>query len=342
MNYVFCGAYKGLLFGLYLKHSGEKITIVTDNKDLIQYCKVEKIDYIKSVTSLAFADFYKILNFKKKLDETIEKIDIKKEDAFFILGSVKGYGYYYLAKELSKKCDFSYYKSVDLEGRELKKFKPPWYKPIFIRGGVLRIVMKIFLGLDLKYYDANTILCLGITDDFLIKYNIKEYEPEHSGEDLIFKGLKASNKKFKEYDNLIIDQGPLVNYVEFDSLKQLNKKILKLPIKFAFKKHPNSLNETEFKKKYYKIFDNCKILSKYMPVELFLINNEKSVIAVFSTSLITASKFDNLKSVSLLELVKWHNKKTKEEWRQTLSKASKNKILFPNTFEELKEILLKP
>lgn len=327
---------------LYLKNVlGKEVTMITHSKIIRKFCEDEHINHIDfEKIMLTVTSLHKIFALKKTLDDLIKKIDAKKEDGFFLTGNAKGYGSFYLAKELSKKGFKVWYKATDLEGREMKRFKPPWYKPIFIRGGIIRILLKIFLDLDLIYYDAHTDPCFGITDDFLKKYNIKEYDPEHSAEELIFKGLKASNKKFKEYDNLIMDQGPLVKIIEFDSLKRLNEKILELPIKFAFKKYPNSLDETEFEKNYFKLFKRCKELPDYIPVELLLNNIQRSVISVISTSLITASKFDNLKTISLLELVKWHNKKTKEEWRQTLSKASKNKILFPTSFEELEKLLL--
>ena len=339
MNYIFCGAYKALLFALYLKDSGEEITIVAYNKDLIKYCETEHIDYIEfDCVRLKVTTLYLVFKFKRILDETIEKIGIKKEDAFFLLGNVKGYDYFYLARKLSKKCNFSYYKSVDLEGRELKKFKPPWYKPMFIRGEVLRIVLKIFLGLDLIYYDTHKVPCLGIGNEFLEKYNIQEYDPDHSAEELIFEGL-TGEKNVKEYDNFIINDGLLTEYINFDSMEKLYKELLELPIKFAFKKHPTSLDETEFEKNYFKLFKHCEEIPRYVPAELICNNIKKNVISMFSTALITASHLQHLKTISLLELVEWHDKETKEGWRRTLSNASKNKILFPTSFEELEKIL---
>ena len=319
---------------------GEEITIITYSKVIRKFCEVENIPHIDfekirpTVTSL-----HKIFTLKKTLDDLIKKIDVKEDDEFFLTSNTKAYDSFYLAKELSKKGATVFYKATDLEGRELKRFKPPWYKPIFIRGDFIRILLKIFLDLDLMYYDTHNVPCFGIDDKFLKKHNIKEYDPEHPVEDLIFKGLKAGNKKFKEYDNLIMDQGPIANVIIFNSLKDLYKKILELPVEFAFKKHPSSIAETEFEKSYYKLFKHCKELLNYMPIELFLNNIRGCAISVCSVSLITASKFP-IKSISLLELVEWHNKSYKKEWKEHLSKASKNKILFPTSFEELEKLLL--
>ena len=67
---------------------------------------------------------------------------------------------------------------------------------------------------------------------------------------------------------------------------------------------------------------------------------KKNVISVFSTALITASKFDHLKAISMMELVDWYHKPYKIEFKNHLIEESKNKIIFPKNFEELKELLL--
>jgi len=344
LNYILGGAYKALLFALYFKDVlGEEITMISHSKVISKYCKAEKINNIQferprpAVTSIL-----KLLTLKKKLDEIIKKIGVDKNDKFFLTGNAKGYDTYYLAKELSKKGATVYYKATDLEGRTLKRFKPPWYKPIFVRGGLVRILLKVFLDLDLIYYDTHNVPCLGIDNDFLKKYNIKEYATDKPTEELISKALKKSKISFEEHNNLIIGQGPLANIVKFNSIVKLYEKLFKLPIDFVFKKHPESeksiTSDYSFLS-YYKLFKHCKEVPDYYPVELFMNNTRKNVISICSTSLITASKYSHLNAISLLELVEWHNKETKEEWKTNLTNASNKKILFPNIIEELEKLL---
>jgi len=341
VNYLLGGAYKSLLFALYLKNIlGEKTTIVTYKMHMIEFCKNQKMDYIKfDKIKINVLSIHKIFTLKKLLDDLIQEINPNQEDRFFLPGNAKAHEVFYLAKELSKKGFKVWYKTIDLDGKEFEIFKPPWYKPVFIRGGIMRVMFKIFLDLDLVYYYANNHPFLGIDDSFLKKYNIEQYDPDHSSEDLIFEVLK-SYKNELEFECLIIDDAFLDNIVDLNSLKKLLKNVLDLPVNFVYKKYPSSTDEKRIKKNYYDIFKDCKELSEYLPIELFFNNNHGSVIAVCSSSLITASKFPNIKTISLLELVKWKNERNKEEWKKIFMDTSKGKILFPKSFEELKKILL--
>jgi len=332
-----------VLFTLYLKNVlYEDITIVTYSKVIQKFCKNEHINHIDfEKIRPTITTFYKIFTLKKTLDDLIKKINAKTDDKVFITSNAKAYDSFYLAKELSKKGVKMYYKNTDLEDRKLKKFKNPWYKPIFIRGGFIRILLKIFLDLDLMYYDTHNVPCFGVDDKFFKKNNIKEYEPDKSVEELISLALKKSKTSFENHDNLIIGQGPLVNIVEFDSIIKLYEKIFELPIDFVFKKKPESdkANNPDYIA-YYNLFKNCKEAPDYYPVELFINNIKNNIIAISSTALITASKHPHLKAISLLDLVEWCDNSYKQEWKENLIKASKNKILFPSSFEELKKILL--
>jgi hypothetical protein len=90
---------------------------------------------------------------------------------------------------------------------------------------------------------------------------------------------------------------------------------------------------------YEKLLNNCEQLPDYIPVELLLGNVKKSVISVYSTALIAASQLEQLKAISLLELVQWKDRTTQNVSREWLTKESKGKIIFARTFTELKELL---
>lgn len=339
MYYVYCGSYFPLLFALYLRGQGKEIKIITGNKDVIKYCQTENINYIPlefvmpTVTSL-----YRFYILKKKLDEIIEEHG-KKQDKFFLMGNIKTYDFFYLAKELSIRKNIVYYKPIS---RQLKKYKPSKSKPIFFRGAIMKFFLKQIMDLDLIYYEgSNGDPVFGVDEKFLKKYNILKYKPNISSEDLILEVVKKSKSNYKEYDNFIIDKGPLSNYITFDSVKRLYEKLFELPLDFAFKKHPSPIiqkdhSETEF----YEPFSRCDEIPRYIPAELFFNNVRKNVISLVSDALVTASKLQHLKSIALLELVEWHRDPCKKELKEYLIEASNNKILFPNNFEELKEILL--
>jgi len=347
MNYLFAGGYKGFLFALYLKNVlARDITIVTYDKTVIKNCIDENINYIEfKKISIKFKkirpaikSFYKVFTLKKVLDEVIKKVDIGNDDTFFLLGIDRSYDNFYLVKELSKKSN-GYYKLVNIK---LSRYVHPRFKPIFFRGAFTRILFKLILDLDLIYYDTNGNPRYGISEEFLEKYNIVEYEPDVPSEEILFDAIKGSKSNYKEFDNLIVCEGAIESAIKFDSTKKLYEDLFELPLKFSFKKHPTSMaRETQLDSMYYRFFKNCKEIPVQKPVELFFNNVRKNVISMYSASLITASKFKHLNAISLIELVDWYDNslKFKEEIKKYLTRESSNKILFPMDFDELKEIL---
>jgi len=341
MNYVFCAGYKMLLFALYLKNVLDKeIVIVTYSTDVVEFCRAEKIDYIQIYQFRPhISSILKLIAFKKILDEVIIKIDMHKEDTFFVTSKTISYELFYLVKELSKKGNLYFVPTM----RELKIFKSPYYKP-FIRGIIYKLIIKIILGLDVMYYESNKEPRMGIDNNFMKKYNIKEFTLDLPFEELIFEAVKKNKMRYKSYDNLFIDSGIVDEIIVADSEKKLYKNLFELSIEFAFKKCPKSHKYTEEREMadsaYYARFNNCEELPRYLPVELFYNNIRKNVVSAFSTALITASKFDHLKAISLLELVDWYHESYKKEFKDHLIEESKNKIIFPKSFKELKEILL--
>lgn len=341
MHYIYCVSYEPLFFALYLKSLGEKITVVTHNKNIAKYCEVKNINYIQfeniriNVTSI-----HKIFTFKKILDNVLKKIVLEKGDIFYLTGEIKTYNAFYLAKELSKKGVVYFYNSGKYR---LEKYKPPKNKPFFFRGGIIRLMLKLYLDLDLIYYNSRGVPCFGIDDGFLKKHNIVKYDTDISAGEMLLNIAKRSGNNYEKIDNLIIDQGALENIVDLESVKKLYKNLFKLPVEFAFKKHPRSVTQMKQPELlFYEIFKSCDELPEYIPVELFYNNIKKNVLSIYSTSLVVASQFDHLKAISLLELVNWDNNSFKEEVKCHLTEKSNNKIFFPNSFDELKDIINEP
>lgn len=235
-----------------------------------------------------------------------------------------------------KKGGVGYYKNPD---RETKPYIPPRNKPIFFTGAIMKFFLKIILDLNIVYYETNNVPRLGVNDAFLKKNNIREYAPQISSENLILDVIKKSKITYKEYDNLIIDDGPLTNIVTLDSIRKVYAHLFQMPMKFVFKKHPNPTQEILSDAAYYDIFKDCETAPDYIPVELLYNNVKKNVITVYSTGVISAAYFPHIKVISLLELVEWYHESFKMEVKQLLLEKSKNKILFPKSYTELDELL---
>lgn len=335
MNYVYCGSHLALLFALSLKNKGKKITIISSNEDIIRYCKDEKIDSIRlDFIRPSISKLNKIFKLKKMLNSALEQIKCGKDDCLFLTGAMKGYDSFYIAKELSKRRCKIY--NTDPTGIEFKEFKP-----VFLRGIFIRLAFKLILNLDLQYYTVRGVPFLGVDDKFLKKYNIIDYPLDITHEELIIDVAKNIKSKRKTCKNLIIDQGSFGDILKPGSIKKMYENLLKIPAEYTFKKHPGPVEKDSLSDiSVNQLFKNCEEAPRYIPAELLFNSINNSVISVFSAPLITASHFKHLKSISLIELVEFNDESYKRKVKNNLIEKSNNKILFPNSFEELKSILL--
>ncbi|MCK4364487.1 MAG: hypothetical protein KAW45_00380 [Thermoplasmatales archaeon] len=339
MDYVCCGSHLPLLFALSLKNQGKDISVVTFSEDIIKFCKSENINHIPLEYIMpSVSSINKVFTLKKMLDKIINQIDDGKENNFYITGQSKAIGSFYLAKELSKRGWNVYF--TDSSWIQSKKYKNPWYKPIFIRGEILRTALKLFLGLDLKYFTGRGIPFFGIDEKIREKYNIKDYPLKLTHEELIIEVSKNTKSNYKKCENLILDQGSFGDILKPGTIKNMYENMIKIPVEYTFKKHPGSTAKDSLSDiAAIDLFKNYGEVPRYIPVELLFNNIEKSVISVFSAPLITASHFDHLKSISLIELVEFNDDSYKKKIKDNLVKKSNNKILFPTSFEELNSIL---
>ena len=151
---------------------------------------------------------------------------------------------------------------------------------------------------------------------------------------------KYGNLITEKYDHLIIYEGDgkgLDSQFSISSIENLYRYLFSRINSFGIKRSPkvlqglkNQLN-IDIEKNY-----NC--LPAYIPSELLLKNINKSVISIYSATLINASGYKNLKSVSLLELVSWRDQNRKIGEKSFLLKNNKN-ILFPKNYDELLKII---
>jgi len=347
--FIYCGAHRPVLFANALKSIGEKITIITHDREIVKFCEYKNINCINfEFDDLYFrllhkkGKFFKIIKeiklLKKTLDDLLKKMNCNNSDKYICAGNrTKAIDAFYLAKELSSICQV-YYKDLSSKPNE---FKRPRLKPFF-RGDITRFLIKRIMGLDLMFYELNSKPLFGVGRDFSEKYNFKEYNPSLSVENLLLQSLENRKILNKKYKNLII-LGDLASKGEYttdhlkaNTTKNLFRKILELPVDFSFKKHPDAPPSLPF----YSYFESYEEIPTFIPVEEVFPEVEKSIIAVYSISLLTASKLKHLKAISLLEMVEWESDLWKNEMKSWLKSESHNKILFPKNFWELQNLLI--
>ena len=354
MNYVFCGSYGDLFIALDLKKSGKEITIVTYSEDIKEYCITVNIKFIYfeiirpgfrltvnpiTLIWLVMKALRDVVNLKNSLDTLIREINFREEDSFYILTRLIAYEEFYLAKKLAKKGKGTVYYS-QIAWKDFKIYKAKFTR-VFFENLFTKYLLRIFLGLDLIFYDLNSVPRYGINDKFFQKNNIIKIAHDRDYVEFILDIVKKTETGQKRYDNLLIGESSgIISIMKYDSIRNIYEHLADLPVEFVLKKHPKHGEvKLQIEILYEELFKNCEELSEYTPVELFLNNIRKNVIAIASTPLIVASQLDHLRAISLLELVEWYHESYKSEMRNSLIKASKNRIIFVKDFQELKEIL---
>ncbi|MFC1869959.1 hypothetical protein ACFLYE_01660 [Chloroflexota bacterium] len=355
MNYVFCSSHGSLFIALDLKNSGKEITIITYSEATKKYCLAANITHIYFETirpefrltirpirliRLAVKALLDAVNLKNRLDALIEKINFGEEDSFYLLTRWISYEDFYLAKELSKKGKGTVYLS-GIAWRELGIYRTK-FNPVFFECLFNKYLLKIFLGLDLIFYETNAVPRFGINDKFLKKNKIKETTHDRGFFELVADVVKKAKTGQKRYDNLFLSESSAItSIITYESTRNIYKNLADLPLEFVVKKHPRITEEkSQIDILFEEFFKDWEELPEYIPAELFFNSIKKNVIAVMSQALIVASHLEHLRAISLLELVEWYNEAYKSEIKNLLMKMSKNRIIFVKDFEELKQVLI--
>ena len=76
----------------------------------------------------------------------------------------------------------------------------------------------------------------------------------------------------------------------------------------------------------------------YIPAEFLFKNITNNVLGIISASLITATYQKNIKSISMLNLIKWKNNKSKNLYKEFLLNQNK-RIIFPEDIDSLYQLL---
>ena len=190
------------------------------------------------------------------------------------------------------------------------------------------IKWKYDLPLELRKSSEKSYV-LSFSLKYINSYSFKIIDDKATFHLMVFKMLKTLKFDFPLIENLFIAQW-FTNSSFF-----VEDKIIKiLPLindeRVSIKYHPK-LGRVES-------LPQCKKLPDFLPVEIFFQKVTKNVISFHSASLITASNFDNLNVISLLDLVKTNDtflKKVKDDMIQ----KSQNKILFPQSISEFEQLL---
>lgn len=319
-KYFYCQSYQAFSMALLMSLSNEVI-VITSTENILKACKLLKIKYIEH-------KIFKLKDFIIKKVEVIKEIlrllSIVKEDEIHFSHTQFAVFCFLLVDHFNKKGGKTYFHNFEFVYP--KPNLTSLIKKTYIYYKFYQILLKIFYKIPLE-------VRMSTSNSFMISLNLKYIFNNSNLIDNKDTYYNEVQKFYFNYDfeypkieNLFIAQ-TFTNYNLFreEKIKEL------LPVinneKIYVKNHPKLGKVPGLEK--------CKELPDFLPVELFFNKVTNCVFSFHSASLIVASKFENCKTVSLLDIVK-QNDPFLDEVKLDLQNKSDRRIIFPKSIEELK------
>jgi len=348
--FIYCSSYEHIPFALYLKNKN-KITIITSHEGIKKFSELLNINVIsfKSPKKIMTINIFKQVTIfysqKKIIKKIISKMKISNSDSFYLPTRIFNWpnvGFIaYLVKKLSKKVDvylarieYANYKSVKIKNR---------FSIDYIRLGYIKVLCKIVFGVDLRIFDIDLKKYLGIHGLFIKKNKLKKYLLSIKLSQLRGEVIKSQPKLFKkDYKNFLLFEGGTLNkkLIFLDSVLELYQVLFHSLPNFIIKNHPGSLNHNVANESILSRLqmDGIDHYPSYIPAEFLFKNITNNVLGIISASLITATYQKNIKSISMLNLIKWKNNKSKNLYKEFLLNQNK-RIIFPEDIDSLYQLL---
>jgi len=358
MHYFFVNSYFQLYHALDLGFNNEqKVTIITRNIAIEKFCRHINNKVIwynqspKYATFKVHKELKHLIIIKSEVKEFIESINFNMDDT--IIYPSKYFHIYqagrdsYLLKIISNVANVHFSELIDRSKFIETSLSHIKIKMVRMRVRYLKLLYYMVFGVKFSYYkidSENNVykkIYLRLNNENIGADNIALPNYNHDPMEVINNIInKYDNFISERYDHLIIYEGDgeVSKNLSISSLEDLYRYLFSRINSFGIKRSPKVLKglnnqlDIDIEKNY-----NC--LPAYIPSELLLKNINKSVISISSATLINASRYKNLKLVSLLELVSWHDQNRKIGQKNFLLKNGKN-ILFPKNYDELIQLLL--
>jgi len=335
MDYINCPSYASLFFALHQAETGKDVTVISGNRELVRYCRETGIS-CKGIEAfdLSCRGLFRIHSYRRRIDSFVRSLNLSKTDIFYVLDTFYTLEGFYLAVRFKRYCDVIFQPLADrdsvIQGR-INPFKGPSY----LSAAKLRMkkaVLRAALRLDLEVADAHGIPSLAIGERYLKHNRI----PELPVVDVNLLRLEAARQNpyhAENYDTMFVDDGQAGSmFISQDSLSKVYKLVLSRCSNLVVKEHP-----------YFPLAKDlqgcCHTYPRHVPAELLLANIRRNVISVSSTVLITAARLGRITAISLIDLLDWKNQVVRGKIRNLLDRESNNRILFPQTVEELIAVL---
>ena len=344
MNYIYCPSYTSIFLAFHIKNSGEDVKIITHNESISRFCEYVNMDFILfdyyHKINFSVRDIVTLLRRKSYLDNLFRSIDPKRDDTLYFVGNIADFSLLYLVKKWTKKGTVYYTELLNQQVRSYDRQTDHFSKRKYYNAKKDVLFVWTIFGLNLKLYEfVQRTIRLGFDQKFAAKYRIN-YVDFGGYSRLVHEAIDNSSIKIKSYDTLILTGYPHKD-VEFDILEDLYGKILRMSSSIAVKTHPAVTHYDKHQRDARIFFKGFDLLPSFLPAELLLKSIKKNVVSKASTALLAAAEMDHLRSICIMDLVEWREKKKifKEQHKLFLKESSEHKIIFVQNLEQLSQIL---
>lgn len=324
MIYFYCQSYQAFNMALSLSLS-ERVVVITSVDNIIKACNFLGLEFIVH-RKFTINDY--VLNSKLVKNEIKILVNKIADNEFHFSHTQFAVFNFILVKALNdtgRKTVFHNFEFV----YNAPSFKA-WRNVNFIRLQTYLLLLNLLYGkfLTIRMSTVSSFM-LSLKIDYISKSCYKVIDNKMDYYDITLKMFKDFKFEYPEIKNLFIAQ-TFNNELFFNSDK-INEllPILNDP-SISIKNHPKLGKIKEL--------NNCIELPDFLPVELFFQKVTNCIISIHSSSLITASKLNNAKTVSLLDIVKTSDPFL-DQAKNDLKLKSNNSILFPKNIAQLKPIL---
>ncbi|MGF1587433.1 MAG: hypothetical protein ACFCUM_19105 [Bacteroidales bacterium] len=332
---VFCVSTYPIFIGLYYLKQGFDVLFLytrSDYKDFFDKIGVNAV-HIEQPKYIDYLLNYRFV--KKKIDQVEQKTSNRiflfthSQYAIFLFMCIA-----YLSK--SNPIEFISCEPVVREKVKFsdflirKKVLKSFFKALFIK---LIIRLNFNLNLNISFFNKNAFIYIG--DEFFKKFHINSILLPVNFEYIQHSVILSFQIKIKKVNYIFIGQNEGLTAGRTFG-KSGFKKLFKIinELRIPYKPHPGKYPISHIKPE--------NLFKSNLPTEFVFSCITNGIISISSTSLIYASHYfknKKIKVISVFKLLDHYDKKNYEDMLKRIEERSCDNIIFPETLQELKELI---
>ncbi len=326
MKYFYCQSYQAFNLALALSME-DKVTIISSVENIIKACSFLEVDFIehKKFRLKDFIENKSDVNYEiERLVRIIDHNEMHFSHAQFAVFC------FCLVKKINDRKGKTIFHNFELVYKKLDSHFINLLNKEYLYSKINNTYLKFQYKLPVEIRKStNNTYVISLNMDYIQRKSFKIIDDKASYFDITLKMFKNFEFDYPTINHIFVSQTfEVADLFDKDKINEV------LPIinqkHITLKNHP--------KLGAVKGLENCKTLPSYLPVELFFQKVKGSVISFHSASLVTATKFDNVNTISILDLVRTDDP-FNDTMKSYLSEKSNDKIRFISKIDEFKNII---